>query len=70
MNILALDQFRERLRRAFEAHSQIIEADDGKNLPAYLLAHLEAERIAPLQLLNRVWEGQTMGANGIDVHGY
>jgi hypothetical protein len=69
-NILALDQFRERLGRAFEAHPQIVQADDGKNLPAYFLAHLEAERIAPLQLLNRVREGEAVGANGIDVHGY
>jgi hypothetical protein len=57
MNILALDQFRECLRGALEAHPQIIEADDGKDLSAHLLAHLEAERVTPLQLLDRVREG-------------
>jgi len=57
MNILALDQFRKCLGVALEAHPQIIEADDGKDLSAHLPAHLEAERITPLQLLDRVRKG-------------
>src|ERR1700730_4662135 len=64
MNVLALNQLGKGFRRAFEAKPRIIQADDRKN-PS---PDLEAEVVAPLQVLGGRREGQTKLANRIYVH--
>jgi hypothetical protein len=64
MNVLTLDQFSETLRRALETQPRIIQANDRKNFAP----DLEAEIVAPLQVLSGLRERQTVVANGIDAH--
>src|SRR5713226_1633217 len=64
MNILTLDQLGEGFRRALETEPRVVQADDRENLPT----DLEAEIVAPLQVLGRTRERQTVGADGINVH--
>lgn len=65
MNILALDQLGKSFWRALETEARSVEAHDGENLPT----DLEAEIVAPLQVLGSVRKGQAKLANCVGVHG-
>jgi hypothetical protein len=63
-NVLPLDQFGKRLWGALEAQAWIVQANNRENLPACL----EAEIVAPLQVLGRAGEGKAKLTNRFHLH--